>query len=460
MPQIKLAKGFKGSVSCVPIRSTSGKPVVLKVLKGANVGGAGSGPKVVMLKGAMLKKNATEARCSNYSLSQRKKVKCTWCKKIMFQNKYDFHKKRRHLWGEFRCPVCGAEAFFAKDLVEHIKHHENIKEEIQETSADCPICKKKYQIEVIEAHHKSCAAEKVKDVICDFCSKPVPVQNEKMHNMKRHRFYGLFECPTCRIEADSAEDIVAHVRSTGHGGDGLVRCPLCKGAFPFREIDKHCEDCVGRKRMVICSQCGKELTTMEGLRLHTKYMHPADGVLEEHPCDRCGQVFKSKDHLRSHVKIVHEGKNRVPIPCSVCNKVLPKSQMQTHQRKEHGIGNEQLQCSECGHISQTKGLYNTHMKCHKERQFQCSFCEKKLKSRANLITHERQHTGEKPFSCQICSAVFASRSALGQHMRGVHKIAKRGGHLGWYRKQKKATDGIDECLTVYTSDGKWCNPQS
>lgn len=191
------------------------------------------------------------------------------------------------------------------------------------------------------------------------------------------------------------------------------------------------------RRPVICSQCGKELTSLEGLRQHKKNMHPADGVIKEHPCDRCGKVFKGKDHLYSHVKGVHEGKNKVPIPCSICNKVLPKSQMQTHQMREHGIGNEQLQCNECGHISATKDLFRTHMICHQEPQFQCSYCEKKLKTRVNLVAHERQHTGEKPFFCQICSSGFTAKQQLSQHMRGVHKIAKRGGKTGWYRKQKK-----------------------
>ena len=450
--QIKLAKSFKGSVSCLPIKSKSGKPVVLKVLKGANIAASssGNGPKVVMLKGAMWKKNVAQLRGSEYSISQRKKVKCTWCNEVMFQNRFDFHKKRKHLWGEFRCPECGAESFFAQDLIQHIKHHENLKEEGKETLAECPICQKTYSFELLEAHYKSCVAEKVRNVICDFCSKPVHVTKERTHNLKHHRYYGTFECSTCRVQCDFAKDIVAHIESTGHG-DGLIRCPLCKGKYPVPEIDKHCDDCVAHRRAdmdrrspAMCSQCGKQYTTREKLNQHVKSMHPADGVIAKHPCDRCGKVFHIKDHLRSHIRKSHEGVDKVPIPCSICNKVLPKSSMKTHLRKEHGVGKEELQCSECGFITETRDGLSNHMKSHQEPQFQCRFCEKKLKTRANLIAHERQHTGEKPFSCQICSAAFAARSSLGQHMRGVHKIAPKGGKTGWYRKEKKAKIEIDQ----------------
>ena len=168
-------------------------------------------------------------------------------------------------------------------------------------------------------------------------------------------------------------------------------------------------------------------------------MHPNRGASEEYPCDICGRVFKGNDPLRYHVKMAHKS-----IPCSICQTMLPKNQMKTHQRREHGIGIENLQCSECGHISQTKELFNKHMRWHQEPQLKCKFCDKKLKTRTNLIAHERQHTGEKPFPCQICSARFTKEDSLRQHMRGVHKIAKRGGQTGWYRKQKKARVESDQ----------------
>ena len=95
-----------------------------------------------------------------------------------------------------------------------------------------------------------------------------------------------------------------------------------------------------------------------------------------------------------------------------------------------------MQCEECGKCCVNSSALKVHMLMHDDPQFKCSYCEKKLKTEQNLAEHERQHTGEKPFPCALCSSAFASASGLNQHKRGVHKIAPRGGQTGWYRKEK------------------------
>ena len=63
-----------------------------------------------------------------------------------------------------------------------------------------------------------------------------------------------------------------------------------------------------------------------------------------------------------------------------------------------------------------------HMTKHFEPKFQCSFCEKKLKTQKTLEVHEREHTGEKPFKCDVCGKDFKSASVVLVHKQGVHKI--------------------------------------
>ena len=63
-----------------------------------------------------------------------------------------------------------------------------------------------------------------------------------------------------------------------------------------------------------------------------------------------------------------------------------------------------------------------HMFSHGGAQFQCSFCDKKLRRKVALVAHEREHTGERPYTCDTCGKGFKSDSVLITHRKHVHKI--------------------------------------
>ncbi|XP_064628260.1 zinc finger protein 768-like isoform X7 [Lineus longissimus] len=52
----------------------------------------------------------------------------------------------------------------------------------------------------------------------------------------------------------------------------------------------------------------------------------------------------------------------------------------------------------------------------------CRFCEKTFTQKGHVVRHERIHTGEKPFICDICGKAFNQSGSLKSHKIAVHRI--------------------------------------
>ena len=73
-------------------------------------------------------------------------------------------------------------------------------------------------------------------------------------------------------------------------------------------------------------------------------------------------------------------------------------------------------CSMCDKKFTQVNYSKTHERIHSgEKPFSCSKCDKSFTTAGNLKTHERIHSGDKPFSCSQCEFKCSKPGNLKRH---------------------------------------------
>ncbi|GMT15930.1 hypothetical protein PFISCL1PPCAC_7227, partial [Pristionchus fissidentatus] len=56
----------------------------------------------------------------------------------------------------------------------------------------------------------------------------------------------------------------------------------------------------------------------------------------------------------------------------------------------------------------------------KRKKYECTFCGKSFTTSQRLQDHERIHTGERPYKCELCSKDFVQRGHYIRHFNTTH----------------------------------------
>ncbi|XP_026290209.2 zinc finger protein 572-like [Frankliniella occidentalis] len=81
-------------------------------------------------------------------------------------------------------------------------------------------------------------------------------------------------------------------------------------------------------------------------------------------------------------------------------------------------GEKPFSCDLCPSRFTENGHLARHMRTHTgEKPYTCDLCKMHFTIKCHLVVHMRTHTGEKPYKCDVCTVCFSQKGNLVAHMR-------------------------------------------
>lgn len=316
----------------------------------------------------------------------------------------------------------------------------------------CEVCDKQFcSLNYLEKHKQS--HTKAFSYCCEYCGKGFAVLQTLKNHLTLHSQSSRFQCELCGKQFMQKHNLEDHLKK--HKGEYKYKCSSCHKEFIRRSVFKT-HMLTHSSEKLICQHCGKLFKNLANLSVHIKI---CSGDLK-FTCDKCEKKFPIKSLLRRHISIKHNSEYH--FICSVCKKGFgKKSDLKTHMRSHSDT--KPFKCSKCSNSYKSLSNLNQHLKVHSVNAvLECDVCGKKFTRQDSLKDHLNQHTGNKPYKCTTCWKAFANRINFNIHLKRHNgtlkqtpcpicgKMFSKGlkDHLTSHSGQKPYS--CKQCLAVFT----------
>ncbi|XP_071448084.1 zinc finger protein 62-like [Hetaerina americana] len=339
----------------------------------------------------------------NHLISSEESHNCIMCSGSHFKKmSLTDHEYCQSHTQQFKCIPCMSILQSQEEFNSHLTEHHTA------SYLPCCLCGKKFNWLVYVEHIKSCQHKRIEWEFrrqlswktCHPCGKIFHSAGALRRHMKRHQTHQKlkYDCKTCSRTFQHGGAYAKHLWANPTHGP-----PERRAKIP----------CVSTN--YICEKCGKTFSKRDGLNNHL--MRHED--VKPYACTSCPKSFITRRALVVHVR-QHTGER--PYMCEVCGKNFTgPTSLYVHQRKHRADDGKG------GGIRAAKAVKKPVVK------YTCSICHKTLSSKLIFEGHMRQHTGERPFVCEVCGRGFATAKIMKIHVKRhkKNKLSKKVQKVRW-----------------------------
>lgn len=268
------------------------------------------------------------------------------------------------------------------------------KKECHEIKKKCNTCDTVFNDSISYREHIA----KIHPIECTICGKFFPTKAAANTHAKSHLKLKPYQCTVCDKSFVSRIKLSDH--NNTHTGETPYKCNLCDQVFR-----RH-----------------------SNLIQHKNFFHlKIRKKVKDYFC-HCGEIFHSIKKLQWH-KETHEAK---PKQCMYCSeRYIHTTSLTRHIRHAHdstylpkATRSLNVLCPICK-ITCIRSSLAQHMKIHTgEKMFTCNVCSKEFSTNWNLQMHKWTHASRssKPFKCKQCKSAFYMLSNYQAHVRSHRNI--------------------------------------
>ncbi|CAC5362036.1 KRAB [Mytilus coruscus] len=263
----------------------------------------------------------------------------------------------------FKCSECDIGFYFGSHYDKHMETHQNW---------DCAICDRKCQSFIELSNHYQI----------------VHSMNVSIDNAVKRKY----ACNKCDKSFDKPSSLFTHQKR-----EGPIKCEPCQRVFKTRNrLLMH------EQSYAHCKKSGQKFT------LERNFL-----------CTECGKSFYQWKYLKIHM-ICHNTEKLYT--CKHCSYKSPHSGAVKSHMKRHFESERTHLCELCGACFHANNNLRIHMtfKHNDVRNFSCSSCSSKFKSRQEQIRHTKLHHSENNMEKCFCGKEYRHRASLRKHMKSVH----------------------------------------